>query len=41
MKIELTSPVGEIASRLREAIPLFEDMRIDYCCGGKRPLEDA
>ena len=41
MKIELTSPVGEIAVHLREAIPYFEDMKIDYCCGGKRPLRDA
>jgi len=41
MKIELTSQVGEIAAELREAIPLFEDMKIDYCCAGKRPLKDA
>ena len=33
--------VGEIAEKWEEAIPLFEKMKIDYCCAGHRSLKEA
>ncbi|HUP62083.1 MAG TPA: iron-sulfur cluster repair di-iron protein [Thermoanaerobaculia bacterium] len=33
--------VGEIAAENPAAIPIFERLQIDYCCGGKTPLSDA
>jgi regulator of cell morphogenesis and NO signaling len=36
---ELT--VGEIAAKLPGSVRVFEKYRIDFCCGGKTPLEDA
>jgi regulator of cell morphogenesis and NO signaling len=33
--------VGEIAAGTPSAVRVFEKYGIDYCCGGKRPLEDA
>lgn len=41
MNIELTKPVGEIAVEFPASIPVFEDLKIDYCCGGNRSLKDA
>ncbi|HEY5037569.1 MAG TPA: iron-sulfur cluster repair di-iron protein [bacterium] len=40
-KFEINKTIGEIASEFQAAIPLFEDMKIDYCCGGNRTLRDA
>ncbi len=40
-KINTTKPVGEIAAEIQTAIPLFEDMKIDYCCAGDRTLQEA
>lgn len=33
--------VGEIAVKFPEVIPVFEGLKIDYCCGGSRKLMDA
>lgn len=33
--------VGEIAAETPAAIRVFERYRIDYCCGGKRPLGEV
>lgn len=41
MPIELTKPVGEIAAQFPATIPVFENLKIDYCCGGNRSLKDA
>jgi regulator of cell morphogenesis and NO signaling len=41
MTIAITKTVGEIASELPNATREFEKLGIDYCCGGKRTLEEA
>ena len=41
MSIEITRTVGEIAAEKPALIPVLEDMKIDYCCGGSRSLGDA
>ena len=33
--------VGEIALEIPGTVRLFEELKIDYCCGGKIQLEDA
>ncbi len=33
--------VGEIAAENPSAVRVFEKYRIDYCCGGKRPLAEV
>jgi regulator of cell morphogenesis and NO signaling len=33
--------VREVAAQLPESTRLFETLKIDYCCGGHRPLTDA
>jgi regulator of cell morphogenesis and NO signaling len=33
--------VGELAVELPVSIRVFEEWKIDYCCGGKTPLPDA
>lgn len=33
--------IGEIAAQSLAAVRLFEKLGIDYCCGGRRPLEDV
>jgi regulator of cell morphogenesis and NO signaling len=33
--------VGEIAARLPGSVRIFEKYRIDFCCGGKVPLEEV
>ena len=33
--------IGEIAAEMPVAIRVFEAWKIDYCCGGKRPLAEA
>jgi len=33
--------VREVAIQLPQSTRLFEKLKIDYCCGGNRPLTDA
>jgi regulator of cell morphogenesis and NO signaling len=33
--------VREVAAHVPESTRLFETLKIDYCCGGNRPLTDA
>ena len=33
--------VGEIAIQIPESTRLFEQLKIDYCCGGNQPLAEA
>ena len=33
--------VREIAIQVPESTRLFEKLKIDYCCGGNRPLTEA
>ena len=33
--------VGDLATEIPAAIRVFQSWKIDYCCGGKRPLSDA
>ena len=33
--------VREVAARVPESTRLFETLKIDYCCGGNRPLKQA
>ncbi|MEQ1947945.1 MAG: iron-sulfur cluster repair di-iron protein [Bryobacteraceae bacterium] len=41
MTFDKNQTVREIAIQNPASIRLFEDLGIDYCCGGKRPLEEA
>ncbi|MFN8008398.1 MAG: iron-sulfur cluster repair di-iron protein [Terriglobia bacterium] len=41
MAIRATQKVGELAVEFPDAIPLFEGLGIDYCCGGDHSLEEA
>ena len=41
MTTENTMTVAEIATSSMAAVRVFEKFGIDYCCGGKRPLEDV
>lgn len=41
MTISSTKTVREVAQELPQATRIFERLRIDYCCGGERPLGDA
>ncbi len=40
-KFEADKTVGDIASEFPRTIPLFEGLKIDYCCGGARSLREA
>jgi regulator of cell morphogenesis and NO signaling len=39
--ITSTMTVGEVAVQAPESTRLFESLKIDYCCGGKRPITEA
>lgn len=39
--INPTMTVREVALDLPESTRLFEQLKIDYCCGGQRPLTEA
>jgi len=41
MTIATTMTVGEIAAEFPQATREFEKLGIDYCCGGKRTLDEA
>jgi regulator of cell morphogenesis and NO signaling len=41
MSVTTTSTVRELAVTIPGATRVFEEMGIDYCCGGKRTLADA
>jgi regulator of cell morphogenesis and NO signaling len=41
MTVNLDQTTREIAIRNPEAVPVFESLGIDYCCGGSRSLKDA
>ena len=41
MSINPDKSVGEIAAELPNSIPVFEMFGIDYCCGGRKTLEQA
>jgi len=41
MNITETRTVGEIAVEYTGSIPLFENWKIDFCCGGKKSLKEA
>lgn len=41
MPIDTSKTVREIAVELSYATRIFEKLGIDYCCGGKRPLQEA
>lgn len=41
MTFEKNQTVREIAINHPETVRVFENLGIDYCCGGKRPLEEA
>lgn len=38
---KLTDKIGDIVAIFPGAATLFMDNRIDFCCGGNRPLEEA
>jgi regulator of cell morphogenesis and NO signaling len=41
MPIAATKTVRELAVEIPNATRIFEELGIDYCCGGYRPLEEA
>jgi regulator of cell morphogenesis and NO signaling len=41
MKTATDKTVASIVIQYPAAIPLFEGLKIDYCCGGQKPLGDA
>lgn len=41
MSVALQNTVGEIAAQSLGAVKVFEKYGIDYCCGGKRSVEDV
>ena len=41
MNIGKNTTVGELAAGLPGAVRLFETLGIDFCCGGRVPLEEA
>ncbi len=41
MEITEIMPVGKIAVEVKGAIPFMEELKLDYCCGGRRSLKEA
>jgi regulator of cell morphogenesis and NO signaling len=36
-----TKTIREIALEYPQTVPVFEEFKIDYCCGGRKPLAEA
>jgi regulator of cell morphogenesis and NO signaling len=41
MKVTERTPVGDIVAKHPRAASVFERHRVDYCCGGEQPLQEA
>jgi regulator of cell morphogenesis and NO signaling len=41
MPVDINKTVRDLAVELPYATRVFENLGIDYCCGGKRPLQEA
>ncbi len=41
MNIHQNTTVGEVAAAMPGVLPVFQELKIDFCCGGKKPLMDA
>ncbi len=41
MMINQQETVGSFAASAPEALPVFQKLGIDFCCGGKKPLPEA
>lgn len=41
MIINQQTTVGGVAASMPEALPVFQALGIDFCCGGKKPLSEA
>jgi regulator of cell morphogenesis and NO signaling len=41
VNINPSTSIAEIAVQLPRATKVFEDLKIDYCCGGAKPLNEA
>jgi regulator of cell morphogenesis and NO signaling len=41
MKITIETTIGEIVRTLPATSRIFEDLNIDYCCGGKKTIAEA
>lgn len=41
MIMEKEVTIGGAAASGPEALPVFQKLGIDFCCGGKKPLADA
>lgn len=41
MQLDATKTVREFAIEIPNATRVFEKLKIDYCCGGNRPLNEA
>jgi regulator of cell morphogenesis and NO signaling len=39
--IQPSATVGQIVAEFPQLSRIFEDLKIDYCCGGKRPLDEV
>jgi regulator of cell morphogenesis and NO signaling len=39
--IQPSSTVGQIVANRPELARVFEELQIDYCCGGKRSLDEV
>ncbi len=41
MLLDATKTVREFAIEIPNATRVFEKLKIDYCCGGNQPLQEA
>lgn len=41
MNLDTTQTIGEIVRQYPATVPVFEALGIDYCCGGRKSLEEA
>ena len=41
MLLDATKTVREFAIESPNAIRIFEELKIDYCCGGNQPLKEV